>query len=487
MARKRRTSRKTASKGMDPDVAVILFIIVGILACIIIYGNAGIVGEKVGPFLGGCFGRIKFVIPIAFFVAAFVIMKDDGKYIKSRIFQILLLLVFIASCLTIYQMSTGNIDKTKGFDNVTQAAYQLGIVNKGGGTIGAVVAYPLVSLFSEFGAAVVSLGLTCILGVFTFGFSPSKLLLEVQDRMAESKELREEELEERKALRAERRKARSLDLDDEKRSSKKSARLERQLAEEEELRLQEEQIKMNLGELEEKNAKKEGKIKGLFRHGDGSSEIIENGKVAEEAKVQNPNELSGLFVKQAVEKEEKTQEILKLEHNMTTEDDENYEFPPLELMKEGNSKGSKGGNKALSETALKLQKTLHSFGVAAKVENYSVGPAITRFELKPAEGVRVSKIAKLADDIALNLAAETIRIEAPIPGKQAVGIEIPNAQRDIVPLRDVLESDAFQEAKSKVSMALGKDIAGEAVVADISKMPHVLIAGSTGSRKICMC
>ena len=485
MARKRRTSRKTATKGMDPDIAVILLIIVGILACIVIYGNAGMVGEKVGPFLGGCFGRIKYVIPIAFFVAAFVIAKDDGKYIKSRIFQILLLLVFVASCLTIYQMSTGNIDKTKGFDNVTQAAYQLGIVNKGGGTVGAVVAYPLVSLFSEFGAAVVSLGLTCILGVFTFGFSPSKWLLEVQDRMAESKELRQEELEERKALRAKERKARGIELDDDRK--KKSSRLERQLAEEEELRLQEEQIKMNLGELEEKETKKEGKIKGLFRHGDGSSEIIENGKVAEEAKVQNPNELGGLFVKKAVEKEEKTQEILQLEHNMTTEEDDNYEFPPLELMKEGNSKGSKGGNKALSETALRLQKTLHSFGVAAKVENYSVGPAITRFELKPAEGVRVSKIAKLADDIALNLAAETIRIEAPIPGKQAVGIEIPNAQREIVPLRDVLESDAFQDAKSKVSMALGKDIAGEAVVADISKMPHMLIAGSTGSRKICMC
>ena len=126
---------------------------------------------------------------------------------------------------------------------------------------------------------------------------------------------------------------------------------------------------------------------------------------------------------------------------------------------------------------------MYSFGVSAKVENVSVGPAITRYELKPAEGVRVSKIAKLSDDIALNLAAESIRIEAPIPGKQAVGIEIPNREKEVVHLREIIESIAFEDAESKVSVALGKDIAGEAVVADIGKMPHVLIAGSTGSGK----
>ena len=476
MARKRKTRRRasTTSKGLDPDIAVILLVILGILSCVIIYWNAGAVGKNFGPFLGGCFGIIKYIIPIAIFGAAFAVTKDNGKFIKSKIFQLLLLLGFVSSCFTIYQMSVGNIDKSKGFETVLQAAYKLGVLNKGGGTIGAVIAFPLVSLFGYFGAAVASLGLTSLLAIFTFGFSPSNWLLDLQDKMEENKELRQEELEARRAIREEKRKTRvaNIPLDD------------RNMRYEEELRLNDDQIKMNLGDLDNQKAnKKEGKIKGLFRHNDGSSEIIENGKISQEQKATpNPNELSGLFVKQAVEKEEKTQEILQLEHNTTSEEDDNYEFPPLELMKEGKLKSQKGGNKALSETALKLQKTLHSFGVAAKVENYSVGPAITRFELKPAEGVRVSKIAKLADDIALNLAAETIRIEAPIPGKQAVGIEIPNNQRDIVPLRDVIESDAFQDASSKVSMALGKDIAGNPVIADIAKMPHMLIAGSTGSR-----
>ena len=116
----------------------------------------------------------------------------------------------------------------------------------------------------------------------------------------------------------------------------------------------------------------------------------------------------------------------------------------------------------------------------------SVGPSITRYELKPAEGVRVNKIANLADDIALNLAAASIRIEAPIPGKQAVGIEIPNQETEMVHLRDILETSTFGNYSSNLAFALGKDVAGNEVVTDIAKMPHVLIAGSTGSRKECL-
>ena len=143
----------------------------------------------------------------------------------------------------------------------------------------------------------------------------------------------------------------------------------------------------------------------------------------------------------------------------------------------------KGSKKAVADTAAKLQRTLYTFGVSAKVENVSVGPAITRYELKPAEGVRVSKIAKLSDDIALNLAAESIRIEAPIPGKQAVGIEIPNKENEVVHFRDIIETEEFVDHKSKLAFAVGKDVAGNALVTDIAKMPHVLIAGATGSGK----
>ena len=191
---------------------------------------------------------------------------------------------------------------------------------------------------------------------------------------------------------------------------------------------------------------------------------------------------NNLFKQEEEKKEDKTKEVLQLEHAVTVED-EHYEYPPVSLLSKGNKKGLKGGAKALTDTATKLQKTLYSFGVSAKVENVSVGPTITRYELKPSEGVRVSKIANLADDIALNLAAETIRIEAPIPGKQAVGIEVPNKEKEAVHFRDVIESEEFEDNSSKLSVALGKDVAGQTIIADIAKMPHVLIAGSTGSGK----
>lgn len=219
----------------------------------------------------------------------------------------------------------------------------------------------------------------------------------------------------------------------------------------------------------------------------GSPNELENiFKDDEEQKQQSsPNELENIFKTEQEVKEEKTKEVLVLEHTLTAED-EKYEFPPIELLSEGTSNGMKGSKKAIADNATRLQKTLFSFGVSAKVENVSIGPTITRYELKPAEGVRVNKIANLADDIALNLAAESIRIEAPIPGKQAVGIEVPNKETEMVHLRDILESNKFVDYESKLAFALGKDVAGNEVVTDIAKMPHVLIAGSTGSRKECM-
>ena len=137
----------------------------------------------------------------------------------------------------------------------------------------------------------------------------------------------------------------------------------------------------------------------------------------------------------------------------------------------------------LRKTAQKLQETLHNFGVNVTVTNVSCGPTVTRYELQPEMGVKVSKIVGLSDDIKLNLATPDIRIEAPIPGKAAVGIEVPNKENSPVMLRDLLQSEEFKNAKSKLSFAAGKDIAGKPVVADIAKMPHLLIAGATGSGK----
>jgi S-DNA-T family DNA segregation ATPase FtsK/SpoIIIE len=162
---------------------------------------------------------------------------------------------------------------------------------------------------------------------------------------------------------------------------------------------------------------------------------------------------------------------------------ENYKKPNAELLNKIDKKSDDNGKKRVLKNASLLEKTLSDFGVEAKVNQVTVGPTITRYEIQPSPGVKVSKIVNLTDDIALSLAAKSIRMEAPIPGKSAIGIEVPNEDAQMVTVREVLESEEFKKFDSPLAMALGKDISGKTVIADIGKMPHLLIAGSTGSGK----
>jgi len=159
-----------------------------------------------------------------------------------------------------------------------------------------------------------------------------------------------------------------------------------------------------------------------------------------------------------------------------------YIFPPMSLLTKGKATGG-DSEKLLKETAMRLQQTLNTFGVKVTITDISQGPAVTRYELQPEQGVKVSKIVGLSDDIKLNLAATDIRIEAPIPGKAAIGIEVPNKENSMVALRDLLDTTEFKNFNSNLAFAVGKDISGQTIVSDIAKMPHMLIAGSTGSGK----
>lgn len=162
--------------------------------------------------------------------------------------------------------------------------------------------------------------------------------------------------------------------------------------------------------------------------------------------------------------------------------DHTYQFPPLELLKKGKTQTAEKED-LIRHNAIKLQEVLKSFGVNVTMTNYSCGPSVTRYEMVPEQGVKVSKITGLADDIMMNLAAQSIRIEAPIPGKSAVGIEIPNTKRSGVGFRELIDTEKFIKHPSKIAFAVGKDIEGNVVVEDIAKMPHLLIAGATGSGK----
>ncbi|HEY8804764.1 MAG TPA: DNA translocase FtsK, partial [Clostridium sp.] len=222
-------------------------------------------------------------------------------------------------------------------------------------------------------------------------------------------------------------------------------------------------------------------------------DFIKSNEIADEAKVINDEEAVNSTktgnvrrskgnhidnsIKQELEKE--------IQLNSTnTKQNYKYEYPALELLNENaTSQMNKNDKRELLNNANKLQETLSSFGVEAKVIQVTKGPSVTRFELQPNAGVKVSKIVNLADDIALNLASSGVRIEAPIPGKAAVGIEVPNKELSAVYLREVIESDEFLATNKNLSFSLGKDIGGNCVVSDLTKMPHLLVAGATGSGK----
>lgn len=486
MATKRGKKKKKSGK-VDSNIAVVVLVLISILLMILIYTKSGSIGAKLSPMLGGVMGFIKYVLPIAILLIAIGMARNDTYYMHRKLLQYGIFLVCIATMLSIF---SGRINVTREFSDIMQDCYYDGSRDVGGGVIGGAVAVPLMKMLGTVGASILTIGVSIILLVFIFDIKPAEMIANFLEGAEERKEQREAYEEERAARREKMAKSRKLpqiDLDDDPpRETKKERRL-REKAEAEKLAAQfEDQLTINLNE--------DDKLGQKFDHTNDELDIPFFGKkklkggqtaVVEEPKKKpsSPDVLEANLFKQVEEqKEDKTKEILQLEHTVTVED-ENYEFPPVQLLSEPEKKANRGSKKSVADTATQLQKTLYSFGVSAKVEDVSVGPAITRYELKPAEGVRVSKIANLADDIALNLAAESIRIEAPIPGKQAVGIEIPNKENEMVHFREIIEDDKFIDHKSKLAFGLGKDVAGQAVVTDIAKMPHVLIAGATGSGK----
>ncbi len=485
----KRTTRKQASR---LDMAIVILFVLSILSAVLIYTKSGVIGIKLTEVLGGLMGLIRYIVPIGIFAVAIKVACENSYELSYKLAQYVIFLVTIATLMATFQISSGELIPSKELGEVVKDAYSIGTTGVGGGAIGAAIAVPLVNLLGTVGAIILSLGIAILLVVFMFGINMSELVQNTVEKSQERKEVRKQERYETRQMQRE------------------EMMRNRQLAKKVNREENENQIKINFGgriveENDNKNLKKydhsdddlipltkQTKKSGLFGFRQQMIDMepepeLEQASIsmpepAKEPEVQPEVIENNLFKQEEQQKEDKTKEVLQLEHAMVVED-EDYEYPPVELLSVSKQKAIKGGAKALTETAAKLQKTLYSFGVSAKVEHVSVGPAITRYELKPAEGVRVNKIANLADDIALNLAAETIRIEAPIPGKQAVGIEVPNKEKQAVHLREVIESSEFNDSASKLTVALGRDVAGSVQLADIAKMPHVLIAGSTGSGK----
>ena len=471
MPRGRKKKRETRNLNIIVTTLIFLSILLGVL----IYSKEGNLGKNLSPALGGVLGVIKYFMPIGLFIVAIEIAHEGStrNYGKKLFMFLIVLLLFdcVSSC---YRVSTGDLDITQTRNEILSDAYVLGSKDMGGGVVGTSIAIALINVLGITGSIIACIGVSVILIVFIFELHPAEAI-------SDSIDVIEKHNEERKIERERERQQREKNYAEVKPPFHKETLKERRERERKEKELKrneplEEQITINLNE-NKKNDRDDTIDVPNFKGGS----TINKFKTFDNNSKEN-NNADGLFAQKEVEKVAKTQEVLNLKHTQA-EAEKNYEFPPIKLLQEDTGSEDSTSRKVLLQTAERLRKTLYSFGVSAKVENVSVGPAITRYELAPAEGVRVSKIANLSDDIALALEAETIRIEAPIPGKHTVGIEIPNKSRSIVPLRSIIESKEFIDSKSKLTFGLGKDVAGNVVVTDIAKMPHILIAGSTGSGK----
>lgn len=504
MARKRK-SKAARKQQLEKEIKFGVTLVLAIVLAIVVYGEKGKLHTFLSPILGGIFGPVKYLIPIGVFLLALVFAGDKKEENSFKAYSFLGMIISISSIIMIYQISKMGLRTDQEFKIILEECYNLGAGGQGGGAIGAIIAIPAIRLLGTTGASIALFLIGAILGFITFDISPTEYASDLVENLNEKRE-------ERKVARLKRYEQRQKERQEEIEQAEKEIKLnfttnsgnmdKMRKKHDEEKKEQEEKEKFNIFGLFKKKEKPEYeenkvKIRGLKvnnRRANTKEEIktnnvssingrdinTETGEIIEEADAKKIED--NFFKEVAPVKEEQKHAVLDINEDELMNFDFEYDFPPMDLLKPS-PPNAKVSASAIEQTAMKLQKTLMSFGVSAKVENASVGPTITRYELKPAVGVRVSRIANLADDIALNLAAETIRIEAPIPGKQAVGIEVPNKEQGVVSFRDVVESEKFQNHKSPIAFALGEGVGGEPVIADLDKMRHLMIAGATGSGK----
>lgn len=462
------TSQNTAGKRQL--MSVIWFAVAIFFLCVVF-----IKGENVWAYLHnfifGIFGVTAYFYPFLLgFVAVLFAMDKINGSITAKIIESSFLVVLIGSAVDVF--SKHNTDLS--FWEHLTIAYSNGINLKSGGFLGALIGQPIYLAFGKTGAVITIILLifvflmiitgTTLITLFKAVSKPVKTISEQAESAYQARIDREEEQSNSK-LKVIKGFDVDIPVDDipEKRKKESTS-------------LHEKQRKLVSTYYDEpEKAVQNGEV---FSSPEGAEDMTHIKSAlkttAEEAKTE-PDEKIDF-------KEETNKFTENLNSELDTATDTGYVFPPLSLLKESERANNAltSGTEAMAEH---LVETLRSFGVETKIVNISRGPTVTRYELQPCAGVKISKITNLADDIALNLASAGVRIEAPIPNKAAVGIEVPNKSSDVVGVRGIFESPEFTAAKSKLTVALGRDIGGNAVVADIGKMPHCLIAGATGSGK----
>ena len=522
---KKKTTGTTASKARKQREQqqsfrneVILWITLAVCIVLLLanFGIGGKIGSGVSSFFFGIFGLMAYVFPICLFLAVvFAVSNRENKVAAVKIVAAVLFVSFL--CLFV-QMVT---DSSKEAGAIS--AFQYGFDNKaGGGIIGGLLEQLLCPNFGVPGTYVIDIIVLIISLVLITERSIMKGMqkggkviydsakddaIRRMDAAKERREEREKEREKEQARRRMEKKVSGVALDTklpspDKKKVKSDDINEITLSDIEDMPVVQEENKVVLTAANGSQGVEPPVIHTLNEpvatiHRTEVKPVIEPAfepePIAEKKAESNlPKEPVHPVMEEEKPRKNKKQDKMEIEDEVAAVEEsivkqENsggrYVFPPVDLLKKGNAGASGDTRDYLNQTAAKLKETLKNFGINITITAINCGPAVTRYEFQPEMGVKVSKIVNLSDDIKMNLAAADIRIEAPIPGKAAIGIEVPNKESIPVMFRDLVESEEFHANKSPIAFAAGKDIAGKVMIADIAKMPHLLIAGATGSGK----
>lgn len=450
--------RRAMAAGRRQMVAIVLFAIAVFLFFVTV-----IRGEKVWlamhNFLFGLFGICAYIWPFVLGLVA-VLCAMDKLYggIVAKVVEASTMIVLIGSAIDIFAKHA----VTMQFSQHISYCYNLGVTWNNGGFLGALVGHPLVFMFGYIGA---SITVCLLIFVFFMLITGTTLISFFKSIASPVKKLEKHAENTFTAAKAEEGK--------ENVGPRNKPRFNVDIA------LDDEDEKPSEPPMTEKQKKLIESYRNV------EPQPVEKPEPPKEMPIVEPPTEDPLIEKINKSIEQKREQlksggVAPPEPEKTQPE---YNYPPVSLLKNIPPKNEKMLKSEMESTATRLIETLHSFGVESRIINISRGPSVTRYELQPSAGVRISKITNLADDITMSLATAGVRIEAPIPNKAAIGIEVPNRTTSTVGIRELVESSAFTEAKSKLTICLGKDIAGENIVADIAKMPHGLIAGQTGSGK----
>lgn len=487
MAKKKNTKSKKKNKNLEFNVEYhnLVTIFIGIFLLYSLNSNSmGLVGSMMQTIFKGLFGGLSIFIPFIIVATGILGFFDGNEYIyrikNTKMYYLTIAFIFVFyGLLNARSLPVESPLSSEMFKSVIQ----MGVDGSGSGLIATTITYYIKQAFGITGGWLISI-FALIFGImFVFNISIKDLVSNIK---AKSKGIKNSDLTMKERMANVKQSVIEMVTDevDEETVIKKQGLFKKD-------KKKEEVIEDDYDEIEDKTIK----IVGFNKAEDDYLEILEGTQsmpseldVLKELQNTNKQNINNDVYEDVKEQPIKTSKTYDSEKTQTISikqeaNYDNYKIPSVNLLNKIDKKADDNSKKKVLKNASLLEKTLADFGVEAKVNQVTVGPTITRYEIQPSPGVKVSKIVNLTDDIALSLAARSIRMEAPIPGKSAIGIEVPNETPLMVGLREVFESEEFKKFDSPLAMALGKDISGKPVIGDIGKMPHLLIAGSTGSGK----